>query len=226
MQEDWLRTNMGQSLLRQEEQLASMILDRVFGDQIVQIGAWGPGDLFLSHVRTQFGALLAANPADGVGACAAAERLPVQTDSVDAVLLPHTLELSPEPHAVLREVHRILRPDGKLIVLGFNPLSWWGMRHVFSTGGYPPGMRRQISRHRLADWLRLLNLRIDSVHGCYASVSAGRAGRLLRRWHWFASAYLMLVTKETIPMTVIRPRLTRSAGLVRGLVNPTTRNVA
>ena len=126
----------------------------------------------------------------------------------------------------MREVHRILRPDGKLIVLGFNPLSWWGVRHRFSPDGYPPGIRRQIGRGRLADWLRLLNLRIDNVTGCYASASAGRAGKLLRRWRWFASAYLLVATKETMPMTVIRPRLRQRAQLVRGLVNTSTRNVA
>jgi ubiquinone/menaquinone biosynthesis C-methylase UbiE len=150
----------------------------------------------------------------------------VLTDSVDAVLLPHTLELTTAPHAVLREVHRVLRPNGKLIVLGFNPFSLWGLRHRFSPRGFPPEIRRQISRHRLSDWLQLLNLRVDGISGCYASASAGRAGKLLRRWEWIASAYQLVAIKETIPMTVIRPRLRRRTSLVRGLVNPTTRNVA
>jgi SAM-dependent methyltransferase len=216
----------GQSLLAQEQELASHVLERVFGEQILQIGLWGPPDYFLRSVRTQSSALLANESVEGVGARVVADRLPILTDSVDAVLLPHTLELSPNPHAVLREVHRVLRPDGRLIVLGFNPVSWWGIRHTLAPAGFPPGFSRHVSKYRLSDWLRLLNLRIDDVIGCYASPAKGAAGAFLRRWCWFASAYLLIATKETMPMTVIRPSLRKRARLVRGLVNPSPRNIA
>jgi SAM-dependent methyltransferase len=226
LQIKWLETIAGQSLLAQEQQLAGKVLERVFGDHIVQVGNWGAPDLFLTQARTQFSVLLGDQLLPGTGALVAPQRLPVVTDSIDAVLLPHTLELSQEPHAVLREVHRVLRPDGKLIVLGFNPASWWGLRHTFAPTGFPSGLRRQISKRRLSDWLRLLNLNIESVTGCYASASAGKAGKLLRRWQWFASAYVLVATKETIPMTIIRPLVRRRASLVGGLANPSTRNVA
>lgn len=226
MQIDWLKTGMGQSLLMQEQQLVSQVLERVFGDQIVQVGNWGPPDLFLTQTRTQFAVLLGDDQSPGSSALVAPQRLPVVSDSIDAVLLPHTLELTGEPHAVLREVYRVLRPDGKLLVLGFNPGSWWGLRHSLAPTGFPPGIRRQIAARRLRDWLRLLSLNIDSVTGCYASASAGKAGKLLRRWQWFASAYLLIATKEIIPMTIIRPRVRRRPRLVGGLVNPSTRNVA
>ena len=226
LQIDWLQTSVGFSLLNQEAQQAGQLLERVFGDQILQIGSWGSADLFLGYARTQYAALLSDDDLEGMTARVSPLSLPVQSDSVDAVLLPHTLELSSEPHAVLREVHRVLRPDGKLIVLGFNPYSWWGIRNLFAPQGYPPGIHRQISRGRLSDWLRLLNLRIDGSTGCYASPHAGRAGKLLNRCHWIASAYQLVATKETMPMTVIRPRLRQRARLVRGLVNPTTRSAS
>jgi SAM-dependent methyltransferase len=226
LQIQWLETSAGQSLLLQEQQLAGRVLERVFGDQIVQIGNWGPPDIFLGQARTQFSVLLGDELLPGVGAMAAPQRLPVLTDSIDAVLLPHTLDISPDPHAVLREVHRVLRPDGKLIVLAFNPASWCGFRHTFAPSGFPPGVKRQIPARRLTDWLRLLNLDIESINGCYASTPASQAGKLLRRWHWFASAYVLVATKQTIPMTIIRPRVRRQTRLVGGLVNPSTRNVA
>ena len=75
-------------------------------------------------------------------------------------------------------VHRVLRPDGKLIVLGFNPASWWGFRHTFSRSGFPAGVKRQIPTRRLRDWLQLLNLRIDRVSGCFARKPAVPVGKL------------------------------------------------
>lgn len=222
----WLDTAAGQGLLEQERLLAAVALERVFGDQIIQIGSWGPPGQLLEAARTQFTAVLGDSGEPGVGAIVAAQRLAILTDSVDAVILPHTLELSAEPHAVLREVHRILRPDGKLIILGFNPVSWWGVRHQIALNGYPAGVRRQISRRRLADWLRLLNLSIDSVSPCYASAPENRVTTVLQRSRILASAYLMVATKETIPMTIIRPKVRPTARLVESLVNPTSRNAA
>jgi len=222
----WLQTALGKSLLAQEQQATGTVLDRVFGDQILQIGTWGEPDRFLKQARTQFTALLDERLSPGVSGVAMPHQLPVLKDSVDAVLLPHTLEMATEPHSVLREVDRILRPDGKLIILGFNPVSWFGLRNVIAAEGYPPGLLRQIPAGRLTDWLRLLSLNVESQSGCYASVAAGRVGSFLRRWKWFASVYVMVAKKESIPMTIIRPRLRRRARLVEGLVNPTTRNVA
>jgi SAM-dependent methyltransferase len=226
MHMDWLDTTAGKRLLQQERELAGQVLERVFGDQIVQIGSWGPPGGLLEASRTQYSVLLGEHDLPGVKARVVPERLAIRTDCVDAIVLPHTLELSQDPHTVLREVHRVLRPDGKLIILGFNPLSFWGLRHRLSPQGYPPVVRRQISRHRLSDWLRLLNLSIDSAHACYASAPSGRVGSLVRRLQWFSSAYMLVATKEIIPMTIIRPRLRRRARLVQSFANPTTRNVA
>jgi len=223
---EWLDTAVGKRLMQQERELAGQVLERVFGDQIVQIGCWGPPGMLLEASRTQFSVLIGQDERPGVKARVLPERLAIRTDCVDAVVLPHTLDLSHDPHTVLREVHRVLRPDGKLIVFGFNPLSLWGLRHRLTPNGYPPGVRRQISRHRLSDWLRLLNLSIDSSRACYASAPSGRAIRLARRSQWFASVYLLVATKETIPMTIIRPRLRARARLVESFANPTTRNVA
>ncbi|MDP6436347.1 MAG: class I SAM-dependent methyltransferase [Gammaproteobacteria bacterium] len=221
MKLEWLQTATGQTLLQQERSVAAAVLERVFGDQIIQIGQWGPPGWLLEAARTQFAAIIGAD--QDVGAYMLPERLAIASDSVDAVFLPHTLELNPDPHAVLREVHRVLRPDGKLIVLGFNPLSWWGIRNRISPQGYPPGVLSQISRRRLSDWLQLLNLGVDTAVACYATAATGNPGKLLRSTEWFASAYLLVATKETIPLTIIRPQARRRPSLVNSLVNPTTR---
>lgn len=228
---EWLETKSGQALFRQECLLAHAELERVFGDQILQIGAWGPPGVqpckgLLEAARTQAALMLSAAPDAAADALCQPERLAIRTDSVDAVLLPHTLEISPNPHAVLREVHRILRPDGKLLVLGFNPNSWWGVRHRVALQGFPRGIRRHISRRRLKDWLRLLNLTIAAVRPCYVTAPNNNLQQLFQRSGHCASAYLLVARKETLPVTVVRPRLGRRAALVKGLVNSPTRNAA
>ena len=65
------------------------------------------------------------------------------------------------PHGVLRELDRVLRADGYIVILGFNPVSLWGLRHFLSRRRFPPGSRRLISEHRLRDWLSLLNFSVD-----------------------------------------------------------------
>ncbi len=89
--------------------------------------------------------------------------LPINGVSVDAVLLPHTLEYAPDPYAVLREADRVLAAEGQLIVLGFRPASLWGLRSAASRAGFPPGLRRQLAAARIHDWLGLLSYEIVSA---------------------------------------------------------------
>lgn len=157
----WLSTLTGRNLLREEVRQVRRALDGIFGDQFVQLGAWGDAGLFRRLARTRRAAVFADEPVPGADAVAAHDAVAIASDSVDAVLLPHTLELADDPHAVLREVDRILRPDGNLVVLGFNPWGWWGVRHALSRHGFPPGAERLISDGRLCDWLRLLDFRVN-----------------------------------------------------------------
>ncbi len=86
--------------------------------------------------------------------------LALQSDSVDVMLLPHTLEFAPDPHEVLREAARVLAGEGELVVLGFEPLGTWSLRSAFTRGGCPPGILRTIPATRLADWLKLVGFEV------------------------------------------------------------------
>lgn len=140
------------------------------------------------------------------------ENWPILTDSVDAIVLPHTLELSSDPHQVLREADRSLIPDGHLVIIGFNPFSLWGVRRILSrnNGRMPWGTRFQ-SLSRLKDWLGLLGF--DTLHShylfqrppvqnkrllekLYASRPAGGYGHKL-----LSATYILVARKRTVVMT-------------------------
>lgn len=236
----WLETGTGESLLREEARQAAAAMDSIFGDQCLQIGAWGHGGVFRPFARTRRFALLDDHPGPGVDLVAAPDDLGIQGDCIDAVLLPHTLETTADPHALLREVDRILRPDGQVVLLGFNAWGAWGLRHHLSRGGFPAGGQRMISERRLRDWLALLDYRVDPaqfyhfVAPLYRS-AAGPPGPepvtlpvplQPRGWHPLAACYLLVARKQGLTMTPVRPAFRRRPQLVGGLVNPTTRNAA
>lgn len=245
----WLETAAGRRLLAAEAQQVAQALDSIFGDHCLQVGRWGPAQLFTRHARTRRSAILAPEASPGVGLVGELDCLPIASDSIDAVLLPHVLETAADPHALLREVDRVLRPDGHLVVLGFNPLGLWGLRRLASRGRFPPGARHLITEHRLRDWLKLLSFAAEPAVFCHFSLPLlGRAGRparsapgsrprrlrafgyqaarRLRQCRPFAACYLLVARKEVWRLTPVRPVLRRRPKLVGGLVNPTTRNAA
>ncbi len=126
-----VRGPLGERVLREEAALATVALDTVFGFELLQVGAWGPARHLLAGARTQHTTLLAPELSPGVTLCAPLDTLPFRSDSIDAVLLPHTLELVEDPYAVLREAERVLTGEGCLMICGFNPFSGWGVRRVF-----------------------------------------------------------------------------------------------
>lgn len=119
------------------------------------------------------------------------ESLPFPNNSLDLVVLPHALELARDPHETLREVERVLVPEGKVIIVGFNPASLWGLSHklgrlgVKSATVLPQG--EFIAYWRLRDWLRLLGLEVETgCFGCYRPPL--QSERVLERCAWMDDA--------------------------------------
>jgi SAM-dependent methyltransferase len=231
---NWLATPLGRRCLTNEQRLVRQVLDRVFGEQLLQVGIWGAPDSFVRYARTQRVAVVdQAKDSGDLDVVCRSDRLAIAADSIDAILLPHTLERTESPHAVLREAARVLRPNGCLVSLGFFPTGLWGLRHLVARGGYPEGSRHLIRVRRLHDWLELLSFDVDpAIAYCHTLPLDGvsRFGTLPReRWarRWLpmlAGGYLTVARKRVVHLTPIktpwqRPRL-RAVG---SLVEPTTR---
>jgi SAM-dependent methyltransferase len=233
----WWDSALGRALLAAESELLGEALEDVFGWEFLQVGAWGVARELLAASRTRSQSLIAApGIACGANIVARPSQLPVMSDCVDAVLLPHTLEFAPDPYAVLREVDRVLVGEGQLLVLGFRPWSLWGMRARWSRAGFPPGMRRVLSERLLREWLVLLGFEVVVAQRyLYSSpwrrgLSQGEStGRLLRPGLTYplpAGAFLLKARKRRYTLTPIRPRFREKPAVIGGLVKPTTRSRA
>ncbi len=230
---DWLESPLGQRCLANERRVVGDALEHIFGEQFLQIGEWGGPETFLPFARTQRSALIVESRSQNGDMVCAPDQLAVASDSVDAVLLPHTLERCSSAHAVLRESARVLRGDGHLIVLGFSPGGLWGLRHLFAPQGYPAGVRQMIREGRLKDWLELLSFDVADTRGYCHALPLERSVRLAgfpneqwaSRWLPLAAAgYLLIAQKRVVRVTPIRPTWRPSRlRAVRGLVEPTTR---
>jgi SAM-dependent methyltransferase len=230
--QQWQRGQLGQALIRAEARLLASTFDDVFGLELLQLGTWGAGRELLTPSRIRRQSVIADSVEEsGCGDIVARlAHLPINNASVDAVLLPHTLELSADPYAVLREADRVLMAEGQLIVLGFRPLSLWGVRAAGSPAGFPPGLRRTLSASRVSDWLGLLSYEIVSKRTYLyrmpsnprGSIEAAIPAILHRRWFypWPAAAYVIKARKRVYTLTPIRPRLRERRPVFDGLAEP------
>jgi SAM-dependent methyltransferase len=215
-------------VLREEAALAALALDNVFGFELLQVGAWGPASHLMKSARTQHTTLLAPDLVPGVTLCAPLDTLPFRSDSIDAILLPHTLELVEDPYAVLREAERVLTGEGCLMILGFNPFSGWGIRRAFNRyfrrRNFPAESQRMLSERRLSDWVALLGFDVDSVHGYMGFLPmAGGTTEFHPRRALTAGAYLIKARKRVSTLTLVRPRRRVRQRVLVGAAEPTNK---
>ncbi len=210
--QQWFQSSLGQYLIEHEYRYFDQVVANIFGYNAVQIGWSQFNFLRLNRVPFHFTAGLES----GASIRAEAGFLPLQSNSMDLVILPHTLEFDPSPHQILREVHRILIPGGHIVISGFNPLSLWGFCHYLkSTRHEFPWNGHFISLSRLKDWLKLLDFEMAGGRlGCYAPPFKQEKWR--RRFHFMEAAgdrwwpisggvYFLHAIKYMHGMRVIKP---------------------
>jgi len=226
----WLQTPPGQCLLHWEQQQIDQAVTDVFGYHALQLGWPQLQGLRANRMPHRWLASGAAQgdavPAVGAGAALHCDfdALPFPNQSLDLVLLPHALELSHDPHLTLREVERVLVPEGRVMILGFNPASMWGLRQrvgrargAVALGGrralFLPRAGEMLGYWRLRDWLRLLSFEVEGGRfGCfrppYKSTrwlerSAWMEGVGERWWPVFGAAYFLVAVKRVRGMRLV-----------------------
>ena len=221
--EAWLATPPGQYVMRWErERLGEAVVD-MFGYFAVQLGFLELDALAANRMPHRIRVSLRRDrlPEDGrrpdliVGSFG---ELPLDSQSVDLVVLPHQLEFCEDPHQVLREADRVLRPEGRLVITGLNPISLWGLRESATFRPFAPFLPptgQFISMPRLRDWMKLLSFEIDSGHyGCY--VPPCRTQKWLDRmrfmeragdrwWPICGAVYMVSAVKRVRGMRLVGP---------------------
>ena len=229
---EWFDTYLGQYLLEREQDHFDQAVVDVFGYNAMQIGFPQYPFLRANRMPLQFCAAIE----EGAALRAAPEFLPVETNSIDLVLLPHVLEFSANPHQILREVQRVLMPEGHVIVCGFNPRSLWGVRGVLglvedrflrSVEGQFPWRGNFISLPRLKDWLTLLDFEITKDRLCCYAPPFSQEKWLKRfsfmeaagdRWWPFSGGiYFLTAVKRVHGMRVIKPEWKEVRAARRGM---------
>jgi SAM-dependent methyltransferase len=197
--EEWFNSVAGETLIKQEREWNRDALKKVYGVHLLQIGmaevnfAEDATELyhpFIMETRRTDKRSLAVLDGD-------AELLPIATESLSAVILPHILEFSDDPHHLLREVTRVLNEDGDLIIYGFSPWSILTLRNRLNPWRY-------LSLSVLSDWLTLLGFEIISE----------RQLPLLSRLK--IGSYQLVAKRRTHPLTPVRPLWRRQASVLTG----------
>ena len=241
----WLRTAPGRYLLAWEQERLDHAVTDAFGFHALQLGLpeldglranrmphrWVASDSL--HVPDDFSlelpplddSLLSTQAAhEPIALHCEFDVLPFPDNSIDLVVLPHALELARDPHHTLREVERVLVPEGRVVIAGFNPASLWGLRQragrikhglgVGRQGGlYLPRASEFIGYWRLRDWLRLLGFEVEAGRfGCWRPPFESQ--KWLDRFAWMdrvgdrwwpilGSVYFVVAVKRVRGMRVV-----------------------
>ncbi len=264
----WLGSPAGACVAQWEQQACDRLVADVFGLHALQLGlpelpllrsnriphrwvlqpdaAWprpSPSPSFappqaplapLSSTGAEFAPALVGRP----------EALPFPANSLDLLVLPHTLEWSDDPHLALREAERVLRPQGRLLITGFHPMSLWAWRQMAGRWRrrhllaaklplFMPEKGEFLAPRRLRDWLALLGLQVESAqsgcrrppfrHAAWLERWAWMESGALASWPWPGAVYLMMAVKQVRGVRLLG--LSRHARRHRALRKPAPASV-
>jgi SAM-dependent methyltransferase len=245
----WLQSPPGRYLLQWEQARMDAAVADLFGFHALQLGLpqldalranrmphrWVAHDSMLVPERVELPApaddISTQSPNVPVALHCDFDALPFPSQSIDLLVLPHGLELARDPHETLREAERVLVPEGRVVIAGFNPASLWGLRqrraHLYQRLGfgelYLPDAGEFIGYWRLRDWLRLLSFEVESGNfGCYRPAMSTE--KWLDRYDWmdiagerwwpiFGAVYFIVAVKRVRGIKLIGPAWKPATGI-------------
>jgi len=222
---EWLETPVGRYVRAWEQSQVDAMVSNAFGYHAIQIGLPHWDLLHANRIPYKVWAHSPSAPYATLRTerlICEPEQLPFDTQSIDLMVMPHTLEWCNDPHQVLREVERVLMPEGRVVLTGFNPYSLWGLRESLPGLALrlPVPVPSQVSPARLKDWFKLLSFDLDRGRfGCYAPLCISETW--LQRWRfleqvgdrWWpagGSVYAIAAVKRVVGMRLVGPAWRKS----------------
>ncbi|MDH5648937.1 MAG: class I SAM-dependent methyltransferase [Gammaproteobacteria bacterium] len=227
----WFDQPLGRSLQALEARHIRQALPRLYGTVALQVGRVGRLDLMTTAVPPT---RILLDRDIGRSRCSVKgtpDSLPFESKSVDLVILPHTLDFTEQPRQVLREVHRVLSPEGHVIILGFNPMSAWGLwRLIARYRSAMPWRGNFLKLSRIKDWLDLLDFELAQGRMLYYRPPLQKSrfrDRLAflekigdRWWPMGAAVYMVVAKKRVLGMTPLQPSWYGRKAVVSGMAEP------
>ncbi|WP_068638081.1 class I SAM-dependent methyltransferase [Oleiphilus sp. HI0061] len=183
--EQWFQSALGRSLLADQRRNIANKIHRLFGYHQAEIGVshrvpvGNPSSLgHKFYVLPEWEPDLPEN-----SIISSSEELALESETQDVVILHHALDFSSAPHQTLREAARVLKSSGTMVIVGFNPLSTWGVRRLLGRSQQAPWNSCFIGGKRIEDWLNLLDFRVGTTKYHYYGLPFNNAG-LFRRFLW------------------------------------------
>jgi len=206
----WFDDSFGENLYRRQKALCEQVLRQTFGYRLAQL-AVSPRHSFLDKLQPSHKFILSR--AHDAAACQCEfEAVPLPSDTIDIVLLHHVLDFSSHPHGALIEAARLVTAGGHIVIVGFNPLSLFGLYKwpgaIFSDKAV--WRHNSLRRGRVVDWLQLLGFYITDS----AAIDSGETRDSTATWQQQLSAkyfsrgafYIIVAQKLVTPLRPIRTR--------------------
>lgn len=206
---EWYATPTGQNALLRVQNLVGTFVTDVFGYHALESGILAGQHSLLSESRIPHQMAMSPLSSDAVSVYGHNEQLPFAASNLDLVVASHVLDCSPQPHQVLRELERVLVPEGHCILIGFNPISFTGVAQLRYWFKAEPQPCHFYPTFRVHDWLSLLGfevLAMRSLGFCPVIEKIRWLERFGSRFHpLLGNLYIIHAQKKVSTMTPLLP---------------------
>ncbi|MFC6440590.1 class I SAM-dependent methyltransferase [Bowmanella sp. JS7-9] len=211
----WQELPLGENVRDAAETVLKGFCRQFFGYHLLQLGDLS-SEMNLSACPIRHKIRQKTHQDAQAGLVSSAEELPYQENSLDVVVLAHELDFSRDPHQILREVDRVIIPDGHVVIIGYNPLSLANLtRFIPLKRSYLLRQARFFTAARIKDWLSLLGFDIvcderrvfSSLLFSKAYSNNSKVQTFLQRYlSLFGSVYVIVAKKRESTLTLIKPK--------------------
>lgn len=224
----WYATPAGQAVLARIQGIVGRMSADIFGYYALETGVLAGQYSFLQDSRISSRFSLGMLEDENVSLLGRPEHLPLAFHNLDLVVASHALDCTSQPHQVLREIERVLVPEGHCILIGFNPFSFKGMgqlRYLLRPGQAPCNY---YSTFRVRDWLSVLGFDVVEVMSAGFCPTVGE-NYLFERTRWMdqlgerfrlvtGNVHIIHAQKKVSKLTPILPRRKTKPVLKPGII--------